>query len=117
MSETVDPTAMFEEVLQNLADLPATMTLPLDPPIEFNGGQYSSLTLREPTADEARKAEEQLRSNPMLPHNRRNRQIHLVSLVSGVPVPVIQKLGVSKLQTAMVYLNLFLDVGHGTGAT
>jgi len=105
----------FADLLQGLSDFPPQLSIPLVPAITFDGREYSEITLREPTAEEVRQAEEQLRVGAMLPHARRNYQIHLVQRASGVPLAVVSKMGVGRLEAAMAYLNLFLRVGQATG--
>lgn len=109
--------AALQELLAGVAELPSSLTIPLEPPIEIPGiGKYDQLVVREPTADEVRQAEEQLRAGEHLPHARRLYQIHLVAKCSGAPVPIVQKLGVAKLQIAYGYVSLFLGAGLGIGA-
>lgn len=119
MSDTApqDPLAMFDAMAAAVAELPASWSIPLSPSVSFNNQEYTELSLREPTADEVRKAEEHLRAGPMLPHCRRNYQMNLIAMVSGLPLPVVQKIGVAKVQMAMAYLGLFLAAGQGTGVS
>lgn len=105
----------FADLLQAVADYPASLSIPLVPPVTFDGREYAEITLREPTAEEVRQAEEQLRVGAMLPHAQRNYKIHLVQRASGAPLAVVSKMGVGRLEAAMAYLNLFLRVGQGTG--
>ena len=111
-----DIQAAFESLAAGIAELPSSFTLPIDPPIPHSGTAYDQIILREPKADHVRKAEEQLRNGPHLPHNRRNYEMHLVANVSGAPFAVVQQIGVARLNVAMAYLNSFLDYGQGTGA-
>lgn len=95
---------------------PPSYTIVLDPPVKHNGADYVQLVLRAPKAGEVRRADEQLRGSSALPQlDLRN--IHLVSMVSGAPVPVIEQIGVHELNLAMAYLNLFLAYGPATGGS
>lgn len=105
MSETADP----------FADIPPSMTVPIEPPVTFDGKEYRELVLREPKAGEVQQADQQVRNGATM-SNLRNREHHLVAKVSGVPLPVIEKLGISRITLAMEYLNRFLDGGPRTGA-
>lgn len=111
----VDVRSAFEALVAGIADLPATLTLPIEPAIRHQGADYTRIELREPKADQVRRAEEQLRSGPGLPHNRRNYEIQLVSAVAGVPFAVAQQMGVATLNVAMGYLDAFLAYGRGIG--
>ena len=115
MSGALNPEEAFSELLAGLEQIPASLTIPIDPPVNFGGADYAQIVLREPTVDEVRQAEEQLRFG-RTPHAVRNYEIHLVSKCSGVPLPVIQKMGVSRVLAAMAYISIFLGVGRGTGA-
>jgi hypothetical protein len=115
--ENMDLTGALHEVVDGLANLPASLTIPLDPPIEHAGGTYNQIVLQEPKADQVRQAEEQLRAGAHIPHNQTNFRMHLVSKVAGVPFAVAQQMGVARLNMAMGYLNLFLAYGRGTGVS
>jgi hypothetical protein len=93
---------------------PPTLTIPIDPPITFNGGTYSSLTLREPTVGQKRVASEQTRHGASIPAVNLY-EIHFISGVSGVPVPVVERLPVTILNRAMSYIDFFLQDGRQTG--
>lgn len=113
--EQIDLTGALHEVVDGLANLPASLTIPLDPPIAHAGTSYTQIILQEPKADQVRQAEEQLRAGAHIPHNQTNYRMHLISKVSGVPFAVAQQMGIARLNTAMGYLNLFLAYGRGTG--
>lgn len=117
MTDEIPPDilAAFEALAAGIAEVPASFTLPLDPPIPHSGTTYSEITLREPKADQVRRAEEHLRNGPLLPHNRRNYEMHLVANVSGAPFAVVQQIGIARLNVAVSYLNAFLGYGQGTG--
>jgi hypothetical protein len=105
MSDTTDPT-----------DHPATYTIILAMPITFDGRQVSQLVLREPRVKEVLRADEQLRHG-VSPHSLRNREIYLISFISGQPVPVIEQMNISQLNEAMKYVNPFLNSGQETGGS
>lgn len=106
----------MDDAADPFADIPPSMTVAIEPPVTFDGREYRELVLREPRAGEVRQADEQVRNGATM-SNLRNREHHLVSKVSGVPLPVIEKLGISRITLAMEYLNrFFLDGGPRTGA-
>ena len=88
----------------------------LSPPIAHGGGEFGSLHLREPAFGEVRKAEGHLRAG-LRPQAIRSYQMWLVTHVSGAPFQVIQKMPVSRLNEAAVYLQGFTLPGQRTGAT
>ena len=47
----------------------------------------------------------------------RQRQIYIIHRVGKIPVPVVQKLPISKFNQAWAYLSAFLDYGPATGET
>jgi Phage tail assembly chaperone proteins, E, or 41 or 14 len=95
---------------------PPTLTIELAPPIEHDGGRYEALVLREPTTGDVLLGDMQLR-NGTTHENLRQRQIHIIHRVAGVPVPLVQKLPISKFNQAWVYVSAFLDAGPPTGET
>jgi hypothetical protein len=98
-----------------LPDLPpSTYCIPIDPPIEFQGGKFDQLVLREPRTGEVRMADELVRTLGK-PSEHTNRNIHLIAKVAGVPVPVVEQAGVTRTNIAMAYLSLFLGYGPVTG--
>ena len=90
------------------------MSLSLDPPISFNGASYGELDLREPLASEIRKARTLMRSAGNLFESRRA-QMALVTMVSGVPAPVVDALPIRKLNEAGRILSRFTMAGRPTG--
>lgn len=106
----------FDGLLAGIAALPDSLTIPIEPPIAFQGANYTQIVLREPKIDHVRQAQEQLRSGQNIPHNETNYRMHLVSKVAGVPFPVVQQMGVSRINAAMAFLNLFMFAGLGTGS-
>jgi hypothetical protein len=97
-------------------ELPATFSLELAKPISFDGREFATLVLREPRVKEVLQADEQLRHG-VTPASLRNREIHLVSKVAGVPLPVVEQINISALNAAMAYLNPFLNSGQVTGGS
>lgn len=63
----------------------------LEDAVEHNGGQISELKLRQPTVGELRKAVAELGAVPTK-EKEIQMQICIVSLVSGVPRPAIEKM-------------------------
>ncbi len=106
MSETVET--------GDVAAPPVTLTIPLVPPIVWQGGTHDSITLKEPTAGQKQTATEQLR-NSTNAATIALYEIYLVSLVSGKPVDVVRLLPVSVLNRAMAYVDFFLQDGRRTG--
>lgn len=105
----------MSDFLDNLPPLPpASYTIEIDPPVTFSGGEYKQLVLREPKAGEVRQADEQLRLG-VTQHALDNRNIHLIAKVAGVPVPVVELLGVTRVKIAMAYIDPFLAYGPETG--
>lgn len=106
----------FDGLLAGLAALPDSLTIPIEPPIVWQGTTCSQLVLHEPKIDHVRQAQEQLRNGASMPHNETNYRMHLIAKVSGVPFPVVQQMGVSRINAAMAFLNLFMFAGLGTGS-
>lgn len=87
------------------------LIIPIDPPIEFQGAQYTQIVLREPTIDQKRAASEHIR-NGMNAATVVLYEQHLISLVSKAPVGVVGQLKVGVLNRAMTYLDFFLNDGR-----
>lgn len=102
--------------MSDTTDLPATFSLELAKPVTFDGREFTTLVLREPRVKEVLQADEQLRHG-VNPGSLRNREIHLVSKVAGVPLPVVEQINISALNAAMAYLNPFLNGGPETGGS
>jgi hypothetical protein len=99
----------------NDADVrPQTLTIELAKPIEFQKGAYQALALREPTVGEMRKADGQCRNSVNM-ETLRLRDIHLVAMVSGWPVPAVEMMPISKLEEASKFLLGFIETGPKTG--
>lgn len=95
-------------------ELPASLIIPLDPPVEFKGGKYEQLTLREPNLAEVRKAETRLRNQSNV-EALRAYQVALIALVAGVPEPMLDLLPIRIVEKGWRYLEFFLGGGQATG--
>lgn len=102
--------------MSDTTELPASLTLALPKPIDFDGQQYTQLILREPKVKDVLRAAEQLR-NGVTMAAMINQKIHLLALVAGVPVPVIEATNISILNKGIAYLDPFLTDGQGTGGS
>ncbi|MGO2957418.1 MAG: phage tail assembly protein [Acetobacter sp.] len=98
------------------ADLPPTLTIDLDPPIEVHGGAtYSELSLCEPASGQVLNAEKHLKGN-FGAAELRMYALTLVSQNSGVPMNVLRDYcPISKLNEAANYLQRFIEAGQSTG--
>lgn len=88
---------------------PAEKVITLEKPIEFGGGLINELRLREPTAGElkqVRAVRDEYESNLLL-----------ISLVTGIAPPALDKLGVSLIEEAIEYLAGFTRAGRKSLAT
>jgi hypothetical protein len=103
--------------------IPRELIIPIDPPINEGPPGHrviSQLVLREPKEAEVRRADQHTEKYPayQVPMRAlRVKELYLVSYVSGVPVPVIEQLGISRIVLAIDYLNRFLVSGRQTGAS
>jgi hypothetical protein len=95
---------------------PPTLSIQLAPPIVFKGGNYTSIELREPKAGEVRKAEGQMR-NGIHSESLRLYNMHLISMVSGLSIPVLELVPIGQFNEAAEYLAGFIESGRGTGRT
>jgi hypothetical protein len=91
----------------------ATGTFEINPPIEFQNKLYSMMTLREPTIGEVIQGDGQMRNGPNM-ESIHNRECVIIARVSGIPLPVIQKIRVSTHNAAWAFLNNFLSRGLPT---
>jgi len=89
------------------------LEIPLDPPIVTQSAEFTLLELREPTSGEVKRAESTL-SRGRNPHSIREYQISIVSLASGAPRSIIEKLPISKLNEASHFLQGFITAGRET---
>lgn len=94
--------------------LPDELVIELRKPIEVGSEVYTEIRLREQTAGEVEKAQRALigpnASNTMS-------DIVLVSLVSGLPKPVVERIPFTEFEKAVRYLMGFTRSGLTTGAT
>jgi hypothetical protein len=100
----------------DLDDLPRTLDIELDPPVEDNGKTYSTLHLEEPTGLMVERAEAEL-AGAMSVHALRKYQISLVSHGAGVPRSVVNKMRISQIREAADFLSRFIGGGPPTGET
>ncbi|MFT8850168.1 phage tail assembly protein [Acetobacter orientalis] len=99
-------------------DLPPTLTIELDPPIEVKGGAtYSELNLSEPLSGQVLNAEKHLKGN-FGAAELRLYALTLVSQNSGVPMNVLRDYcPIGALNKAANYLQRFIEAGQDTGAS
>lgn len=90
------------------------LTLPV--PVTFDGRDYTTLSLSEPSTGATRKAQGQFRKGAGA-QAARAYQMHLVANAAGVPFGIVQRLPVSTLNAAATYLQGFISAGPGTGTT
>ncbi|PAK77831.1 phage tail assembly protein [Acetobacter fabarum] len=97
-------------------ELPPTLTIPLDPPIEVKGGgSYSELSLSEPLSGQVLNAEKHLKGN-FGAAELRLYALTLVSQNSGVPMNVLRDYcPIGVLNRAANYLQRFIEAGQNTG--
>lgn len=100
--------------MSDSSELPPTLDIALDPPLEVKGGRYDVLRLREPKTIEVRQAESHMRTSVNVETMRRY-QIALVAKVADVPEPVVELMPISVLNRAVAYLMGFIEPGQGTG--
>jgi hypothetical protein len=82
-------------------DVEETKTITLKKPVVLNEKTYETLELREPTGDEIDQAQ-RITASPMACN------MELIARVSGAPVAVIKKIGVSQINEASAFLNTFM---------
>ena len=103
-----------EDVVADGLDLPDACEMPLDPPLAWNGALVHSLTLREPTADQLRKARAFMRSGVTV-YTHRCYHMHLLESVAGVSAAVVHGLRIRDLTRASRHLERFIAAGRRTG--
>ncbi|RJF83458.1 phage tail assembly protein [Azospirillum cavernae] len=94
--------------------LPDELVIELRKPIEVGSEVYMEIRLREPTAGEVEKAQKALIGPNASPTMS---DIVMVSLVSGLPKPVVERIPYSDFEKAVRYLMGFTGGGLTTGAT
>lgn len=98
----------------NKDDLPDELVIELRKPIEVGSELHTEIRLREPMAGEVEKAQKALFG----PNGSATMSdIVLVSLVSGLPKPVVERVPYRDFEKAVRYLMGFTGGGHPTGAT
>jgi hypothetical protein len=81
-----------------------TLIITLKTPIEFNGETFHELNLREPIMDEIEKfANESEKSGSV------GGLKLILSLITGIPKPVIGKIGSRDMKKAEKFISSFLD--------
>lgn len=89
-------------------DLPESLAIPIDPPVEWQGQSHTVLNLREPKAGEVLRAQQNMGGGGRVTFaGVTNERIWLVHFVSGVPYPVAEALPVSVLMEAADYMEGF----------
>lgn len=84
-----------------------TKTIIFDKPITVNGKNYDSIDLREPNGDEVDQAQ-RITFSPMA------QNMELIARVAGVPLAVVRKLPVSKINEASEFFKPFLEGSPAT---
>jgi hypothetical protein len=97
-------------------DEPRTLDIEIDPPITLADKKYETLHLAEPTAKMVEIAERELGAN-MSVHALRRYQIALVAQGAKVPVPVVERMLISKVREGADFLASFIGGGPATGET
>lgn len=104
----------FAGIIEGAAELPPSLTIPIDP-IPHAGTDYTEITVREPTQKQRMQAAEKLRTNFGPEAGEANYWTWMIHLTSGVPHEVISRVGVSRINIARRYIELFLDYGLQIG--
>lgn len=109
-----DPYADLED--EQLDDLPeAEFEIAVEPPLTWSGASFSVLVLREPTAEELRKARQFTRSS-ITPYTVRCREMELLRLVTGLQPAVIDGLRIRTQVEASRQLARFIEAGRRAGS-
>ncbi len=106
--------SLEDDPLDDLPDGP--FDFEVSPPLSWQGIDYPTLTLREPTLEELRKARAHTRQ-AMTPYTVRARDIELLRLVSGLPPAVIDGLRIRTQVEATRQLARFIEAGRRAGNT
>ena len=104
----------YDDIDQAGDALPDPLDLPIEPPLTWNKGVYASLPLREPTAEELRKAQAFMRSG-VTPYTHRSYQMELLQMVTGLNPAIIHGLRIRTLTEASRHLALFIAAGRKAG--
>jgi len=93
----------------SIDEIPEALTMPLRKPVKIGDQIYEALNLREPTAGECSKMARKAETDPT------GALIDLISMVSGIAPPIIEKIGVRDMREAGQYLAVFTNPGQATG--
>lgn len=93
---------------------PKDWEMPVSPAIRIGPLEFSTLRLREPTAETVEKAEEKLGTSGT-GYALRQYQITLVALTAGVDPAVAGRLRIRELNAASVYIQRFISGGPAIG--
>jgi hypothetical protein len=96
------------------SDLPRTLELDIDPPIEWNGKTYATMHLEEPTGHQIERAEAEL-AVAVNVHTLRKYQFAIISQASGMPRQAVEKMRISQIKEAADFLTSFISAGPETG--
>lgn len=96
------------DIIDQPGNLPDELTIPLRKLITIGDQVYDALVLREPTAGEFEKMTKLATTNPA------GALILLISLVSGIALPIINRIGVRDMNQAGDYLMGFIQPGLPT---
>lgn len=91
-----------------MSDVPDTLTIVLDPPLQADGGVLTELVLREPRAREVRAAEQQL-DQALSPASFMVYRTMLIAAVAGVKPEVAARLPIRVINRAMAYIDEFVS--------
>lgn len=106
----------MSDVIDAKPELPSQITVDLSPPISFDNREYAQLILKEPRAADMLAGDEQVRNGSTEWHLR-NRQIHLIAKVAGVPAPVVLRLPMRQFNEAWGFIVPFYYAGLPTGGS
>ena len=87
-------------------------SVPLRDTIRHGERTWDEIPLREPKAIHVKRAEAELKA--MTPEAMRAYEFRLISEVSGIPIPALHEVPVSRLNEAATYLASFVEGGRVT---
>ena len=90
-------------------EIPATLTIALDPPVVVNKVEFAEIVLREPTLSQVRDAHMKIDDavSPS-PGSMRDYELTFVAGVSGKGRPIVEELPVRALRAAVIYLERWI---------
>jgi hypothetical protein len=91
-------------------DPPDTMTITLDPPVAYKGGEIAELVLKEPTARQVRDAEREYNQDAPWA-GAVSYEMKLIGLVAGLTPVALEKLPVGVCNYAATFLQEFVEAG------